>query len=86
MKPTPYGLPTPCELHAALTKIRTAGYNWDATSQWMQKVAANALEPGKWPDPGEQPATAQPCDHKWQCSDTGWVYCTACGKQAAQSR
>jgi hypothetical protein len=43
-------------LRAALTKIRTAGYNWDATSQWMQKVAASALEPGKWPDAGEQPA------------------------------
>lgn len=49
-------------LSAALTKIRTAGYNWDATAQWMQQVAASALEPGKWPDAGEQPATDPPPD------------------------
>lgn len=46
-----------CVLRTALTKIRTAGYNWDSTAQWMQKVAANALEPEKWPDAGEQPST-----------------------------
>jgi hypothetical protein len=51
------------EMGAALTKIRTAGYNWGATSQWMQKVAASALEPGKWPDAGEQPRIQEPADH-----------------------
>lgn len=48
------------DLRAALTKIRTAGYNWDETAQWMQKVAAHALEPGRWPDPGEQPVVQSP--------------------------
>lgn len=39
----------------ALRQIRTAGYNDHPTSVWMQKVAAHALEPQKFPHPGEQP-------------------------------
>jgi hypothetical protein len=41
-------------LEAALAKIRFAGNNADATAIWMQKVAAYAMEPEKWPDPGPQ--------------------------------
>ena len=41
-------------LRAALTTIRQAGNDSEQT-KWMQKVAAHALEPGKWPSPGNQP-------------------------------
>jgi hypothetical protein len=43
-------------LEAALAKIRFAGNNAHATAIWMQKVAAHAMEPEKWPDPGPQPS------------------------------
>lgn len=46
--------PEPVERHA-LRQIRTAGYNDHPTCVWMQKVAAHALEPQKFPHPGEQP-------------------------------
>jgi len=42
-------------LKVALSKIRFAGNNADATAVWMQKVAAHATEPAKWPDPGSPP-------------------------------
>ncbi len=37
----------------ALRTIRFAGRNEHPTSVWMQKAAAHAMEPDKWPDPGE---------------------------------
>lgn len=40
---------------AILSRIRYAGNNGDPTAVWMQKLAAHAMEPDKWPDPGEQP-------------------------------
>lgn len=39
----------------ALQQIREAGHNDHPTSVWMQKVAAHALHPDKFPHPGEQP-------------------------------
>lgn len=39
----------------ALQQIREAGYNEHPTAVWMQKVAAHAMEPNKFPHPGEQP-------------------------------
>lgn len=49
--------PVSAERHA-LQQIRQAGYNEHPTSVWMQKVAAHALEPRKFPNPGEQPKVA----------------------------
>jgi hypothetical protein len=41
-------------LRTALTTIRTSG-NDSQQCIWMQKVAASALEPGRWPDAGKSP-------------------------------
>lgn len=41
-------------LRHALTTIRTSG-NDSQQCIWMQKVAASALEPGRWPDAGKSP-------------------------------
>jgi hypothetical protein len=41
------------QLLAALAKIRFAGNDSHPTAIWMQKVAAHAMEPEKWTDPGE---------------------------------
>ncbi len=38
----------------ALRRIRFAGNATGADAVWMQKVAAHAMEPHRWPDPGEQ--------------------------------
>lgn len=42
-------------LETGLKVIRYAGQNFDPTSVWMQKIAAHALEPEKWPMPPDQP-------------------------------
>jgi hypothetical protein len=42
------------QLEDALRTIRFAGYNDHATVIWMQKLAAHAMEPDKWPHPGAQ--------------------------------
>lgn len=39
----------------ALKKIRESGWNEHPTAVWMQKVAAEAMEPGKWPEQPDQP-------------------------------
>jgi hypothetical protein len=39
----------------ALNRIRTSGGNTDTTAQWMQMVAAHAMEPDCIPKPPEQP-------------------------------
>jgi len=44
-------------LRSDLAKIRFAGNSANAIAIWMQKVAAHAMEPEKWPDPGKQPTT-----------------------------
>lgn len=49
--------PEPVERHA-LRQIRMAAYNDHPTCVWMQKVAAHALEPQKFPHPGAQPKVA----------------------------
>jgi len=38
-----------------LRKIQTSGNNFDPTAQWMQRWAAWALEPDKWPKPEDKP-------------------------------
>ena len=43
------------ELTHALKTIRESGWNEHPTSIWMQKVAANAMEPNKWPKQPDQP-------------------------------
>lgn len=42
-------------LETGLKVIRHAGQNFDSTAVWMQKIAAHALEPEKWPLPPDQP-------------------------------
>lgn len=41
-------------MRSALVAIREAGGNEDATAQWMQKVAAAALEPDLFPVPADR--------------------------------
>lgn len=38
-----------------LQRIRHAGQNEHPTAQWMQKVAAHAMEPAQWPAQPDQP-------------------------------
>lgn len=40
---------------AALKTIRESGWNEHPTAVWMQKVAAHAMEPNKWPAQPTQP-------------------------------
>ncbi len=40
---------------AALKQIRESGWNEHPTAVWMQKVAAHAMEPSKWPAQPDQP-------------------------------
>ncbi len=48
--------PSSMLMHRALRAIRFAGNNSDPTCIWMQKLAANAMDPDKYPHPGEQPS------------------------------
>jgi hypothetical protein len=41
---------------AALEKIRFAGNASHPIAIWMQKVAAHAMQPEQWPDPGPAPS------------------------------
>ncbi len=42
-------------MKAALKTIRESGWNEHPTAIWMQKVAAHAMEPHKWPEQPNQP-------------------------------
>ena len=42
-------------MSSALKLIRESGWNFDPTAIWMQKVAAEAMEPGKFPKQPDQP-------------------------------
>lgn len=50
-------------LVSALQTIRCAGGNEDPTAQWMQQMAAHALEPDKWPRPAPQEIPG--CSTEW---------------------
>lgn len=60
----------------ALTKIQFAANNSEPMAIWMQKVAAHAMRPEQWLDPGPAPRllppTPVPCDCLTHCEYVGF--------------
>jgi hypothetical protein len=46
-------------METGLKIIRYAGQTFDPTAVWMQKIAAHALDPEKWPLPPDQPPASR---------------------------